>query len=363
MACGIYMIRNRVNGKMYIGQAVDNEKRWGDHKSELRRNCHINRHLQSAWNKYGENNFEFTILCECDESQLNTKEIEYISKLRSYDPDFGYNKTYGGEGGRPTEETRRKLSEANKGKTRSEETRQKLSEAHTGKTLSEETRQKMSEAKKGENNSMYGKHPSKETRQKISEANKGRTRSEETRQKLSEANKGKTLSEETKKKIGEANKGRTHSEEARRKMSEANKGKILSEETKRKLREANKGKPRPEETKRKISESHKGKILSEETKKKLSEANKGHIVSEETRRKLSIPIVQIDPSTDKVVNVWGSSMAAAREGGFHQGAINDCCNGKHKTHKGYKWQYLHYYISQIDSRIKKIILFDKEYEF
>ena len=57
--------------------------------------------------------------------------------------------------------------------------------------------------------------------------------------------------------------------------------------------------------------------------------------------KESIPIVQIDLATNKVVNVWKSSMAAEREGGFHRGAINECCRGKRKTHKGYKWQYLH----------------------
>jgi hypothetical protein len=114
--------------------------------------------------------------------------------------------------------------------------------------------------------------PSEETRRKLSEANKNP--SEETRRKLSEANKGKTHSEETKRKLSEMNKGKTHSEETKRKLSEMNKGKTFSEETRRKLSDANKGKTYSEEHKRKISEAHKGKTYSEEHKRKLSEANK-----------------------------------------------------------------------------------------
>ena len=84
--------------------------------------------------------------------------------------------------------------------------------------------------------------PSAETRKKMSEANKGKQLSEETKKKLSEANKGKQLSEEHKKNISEANKGKKRSEEARRKMSEAHKGKRFSEERKKNISEARRGK-------------------------------------------------------------------------------------------------------------------------
>ena len=72
----------------------------------------------------------------------------------------------------------------------SEETKRKLSEAKKGKKHSEETRRKQSERMKGENNLNYGKSPSEETRRKRSEANKGKTHSKETRKKQSEAKKG-----------------------------------------------------------------------------------------------------------------------------------------------------------------------------
>ena len=74
----------------------------------------------------------------------------------------------------------------------SEETKKKLSEAMKGKQKSEETKKKLSEANKGENNPNYGKHFSEETRKKMSEAQKGKHLSEETRKKISEAKKENT---------------------------------------------------------------------------------------------------------------------------------------------------------------------------
>ena len=143
MTCGIYMIRNKANGKMYIGQAVDIEDRWKRHTRVLKSDYHINKHLQRAWNKYGEESFEFSILLECEENQLNTYEQYYIFELMTYDDKVGYNKNYGGYSGRPTEETRKKVSEASKGKTKSEETRRKISENHANF--------------KGEKHPMYGR--------------------------------------------------------------------------------------------------------------------------------------------------------------------------------------------------------------
>jgi hypothetical protein len=133
--------------------------------------------------------------------------------------------------------------------------------------------------------SRFGYTLSKETRRKISEANKGRIHLEETKEKISTAKKGKTLSEEHKRKISEAAQGQTHSEETRRKISEANKGHTVSEETRKKISEAKKGRTRSEETRRKISEANKNP--SEETRRKISEAQKGKTHSEESKIKIS----------------------------------------------------------------------------
>lgn len=368
MTCGIYMIQNKVNNKIYIGQAVDIERRWESHKYYLRGNYNSpNKHLQRAWNKYGEDNFEFTIICECDESQLNTMEEYYIFELMTYDLDFGYNKSYGGSSGRPTEETRRKISESNKGKIVSEETRKKNSEAHKGKCI-------------GENHPMYGRHHTEEARKKISEAGKGRKYSEEARKKMSESRKGenhpmygKHPSEETRKKISEANKGKTMSEEARKKISEANKGenhpnygKHPSEETRRKQSESHKGKTMSEETKKKMGESRKGHVVTEETRKRISAAERGKIVSEETRKKMSeaqkgktgakcpnsVPVVQLTLDGE-LVKVYDAAMEAKRFG-FNQGNISSCCRGERNTYRGYIWMRLADYKTLSEETIKKM---------
>ena len=70
--------------------------------------------------------------------------------------------------------------------------------------------------------------PSEEYRKKMSEAKKGKTHSEDSKKKMSVAQKGKTLSEEHRRKMSEANKDKTLSEEHRRKISEAHKAKINS---------------------------------------------------------------------------------------------------------------------------------------
>ena len=145
------------------------------------------------------------------EEQAFRHEIYMIAVFGRKDLGNGilHNRTDGGEGSSgwvPSEETRRKISEASKGNT-----------YMLGKTLSEETKRKMSETRKG-------KTHSEETKRKISEVKKGKTFSEEHRRNLSEAQKGKSLSEETRRKMSETRKGKIPSKETRRKLSEARKG-------------------------------------------------------------------------------------------------------------------------------------------
>ena len=112
--------------------------------------------------------------------------------------------------------------------------------------------------KHGEHTQLHskGKKYSEETKKKIGEAQKGKKLSEETRKKISEASKGKTYSEETRKKLSDAHKGKKFSAEHKKKLSEVKKGKHLTEETKKKISEAQKN--MSEETKKKMSEARKG---------------------------------------------------------------------------------------------------------
>ena len=107
--CGIYYIENIKNYKKYIGQSIDIKKRWYLHEFELNNNSHHNQRLQNAWNKYGEENFEFKILLECKREELDLYEQYFIEKFNTYYD--GYNLDFGGTNRvRWTDEMRKKMS-------------------------------------------------------------------------------------------------------------------------------------------------------------------------------------------------------------------------------------------------------------
>lgn len=81
MSSGIYKIENVANGKVYIGSSNNIERRWQKHKALLRHNKHQNRHLQNAWNKYGEDRFIFSIVELCPVDSLLNKEQYFIDVL------------------------------------------------------------------------------------------------------------------------------------------------------------------------------------------------------------------------------------------------------------------------------------------
>lgn len=155
----IYRIDNLENGKFYIGQTIQTlQKRWNDHVSDTK-NLSDDMVIHLAMRKYGVNMFTIepihTVECETKfelKKQLNELEIREIEQLK---PD--YNVAKGGLG--HTGVIVRCFGADNHfyGKTHTEETRQRISEANKGKflgkKLSEETKQRISEGKKGD------KHP------------------------------------------------------------------------------------------------------------------------------------------------------------------------------------------------------------
>jgi len=101
--CGIYMIKNKINGKFYIGSSVDIAYRWARHKRQLRNGNHHSIHLQRAWDKYGEENFEFKVIEECSEDITFKREQYYLDLYKSYNNDVGY------IGTKQTEKTKQKI--------------------------------------------------------------------------------------------------------------------------------------------------------------------------------------------------------------------------------------------------------------
>lgn len=211
---GIYCyIDKNDNQIVYVGKDsyIDKNMRHKQHFQSSRYDAQpINRILQKNPFRY-----RYNVLWEtddCTDNHLNQMETCYIKK---YNPQFNF--TDGGDGAsgfQHSEKTKRKMSEARKGKKFSDEHKRKLSENNArywkDKNRSEKTKRKISEAKKG-------KKPyemTEETRKKMSEARKGKkspmygkTHSEKTRKKMSKAHKGKKpyeMTEEVKKKMSRA---------------------------------------------------------------------------------------------------------------------------------------------------------------
>ena len=146
---GIYQIRNLVNGKVYVGSAVNLQHGRREHRSDLRNGNHHSIKLQRAYNKYGESSFAFEILEYVeDRNQLIEREQYYIDTLHAVNEGYNINKIAGSRlGMRHSEATKALFKEQRK--YISEETRQKLSRAGKGKHLSESHKAKLSIARKG----------------------------------------------------------------------------------------------------------------------------------------------------------------------------------------------------------------------
>lgn len=139
MSSGIYLITNTTNNKQYVGQSQDVKRRIRAHKNKLRVGTHPNAHLQSAWNRYGEESFSFSVIEYCPVSDLSDREMFWIEQLNTFSPN-GYNMTLGGEGNRGyvlSDDTKQKLSERAK---------QRTSWYWEGKVLSDAHKEKLREA-------------------------------------------------------------------------------------------------------------------------------------------------------------------------------------------------------------------------
>ena len=145
----IYKITNILTNKAYIGQTIQEpRRRWRQH-NVAKSNC---RGLAGAIQKYGPENFKFTVLCEASSlEELNKMEVFFIKSFKALTPS-GYNLKSGGDNSIPSKESRELMRKAQLGKKHSEETKRKLSKILMGHTrnkgckLSEETKRKMRES-------------------------------------------------------------------------------------------------------------------------------------------------------------------------------------------------------------------------
>lgn len=180
MTAGIYSITNAVNGHRYVGSAVNLSGRWRVHKCALRRGAHHSSYLQNAWNKYGEGTLVFEVLEECGPEFLTSMEQLWMNWLA---PAYNICPTAGNcLGITPGEETRRKMSESQRGRKHTAETLLRMGDAQRGRHHTAETRRKLSEL-------AVGRRASADTRKRMSEAGKAKRLTEDHRRKISEARK------------------------------------------------------------------------------------------------------------------------------------------------------------------------------
>lgn len=136
---GIYAIVNLANNKLYIGSAASLSNRKQKHLSDLNTGKHHNRYLQRVYNKYGKDYFIFKVVEYSEKESLLEREQFWIDRFDFKNELYNLTPTAGSSlGCKRSDEFRRKISEANKGKKLSDEHRNKISEANNGFTRSRE---------------------------------------------------------------------------------------------------------------------------------------------------------------------------------------------------------------------------------
>lgn len=190
----IYVIKNKVNGKMYVGKtSFSIEKRWNVHVQHAFSVNYKKQVITQAIRKYGPGNFDMSLLEQCKNNEhANECEIKWIKQLNTRNSKIGYNLTDGGEGtpGRiVTEVTREKL----RSRLVSVDTCRKISDAKRGKKLSDVARiANLATRPRGENHPNFGK----------SWGSHGKL-SSSTKKKISIAHSGKKLTKEHRTNIGD----------------------------------------------------------------------------------------------------------------------------------------------------------------
>ena len=184
---GVYEIYNSVNGKRYIGSAVNMERRFAVHRHSLLRGKHHSRYLQNACGKYGFETFIFRPLLICSKSELLFYEQRAFDVLR---PEYNVCPKAGNAlGVRWTDEARARHSVL-----------QKANPAFGGRKHTPESLKKLSLSKLG-NTHTKGKKRNPDAVAKTAAAHTGMKRSAETRAKIAARAKGRQWTDGAKAKL------------------------------------------------------------------------------------------------------------------------------------------------------------------
>lgn len=223
----VYKITNLVNKKVYIGQTIQSIKDRLNHHFRANKATPLYRaHL-----KYGRESFSIEVIdTALTIDELNEKEIYWIEFYKSTEYDIGYNlMSGGGNKGRHSEESKKKMSETHKANMTDE--RKQLISERTKEGMTEEVRKRLSEIK-------AGIKQSPELIEKRAAARIGYKWTEESKRKSSETQKGRKKSPEQIEKVRKALLGRKRTPEAIEKTAAANRGRKATPEQREKYRKA-----------------------------------------------------------------------------------------------------------------------------
>lgn len=209
MSAGIYIIENRVDGRFYIGSAVNLVARERKHRNDLRRGVHCNHHLQTAWHKDGEDALAFRTLLVCDREHLlfyEQRAIDgYQAAVRGYNIHPTAGSFLGFVRGPFSEEHKAKLRAARKGRVFPPRTPEQL-----------ERQSRAIKASWASGRRKPPAPPKPERGARISLALTGKKLSPEHIERMAASKRGKPLSAEHRLKISAAQAGRwTEAERAR----------------------------------------------------------------------------------------------------------------------------------------------------
>jgi len=251
-AGGIYLIRNRATGDVYVGSTASFGSRRKSHEARLRRGNHHNRRLQADYIAHGPQSFSFEVVAVVADAPVRLA-IEEATIAQLYGHGC-YNATLVS----PPVHT---------GVKRSAETRARIRDAQLNR--SDEVRA-----------NYFGRPCSEETRRKISEAHRGKKRgplSREHRERIGAGQRGRKLSPEHAEILRQSRIGAVHSDEARERMAAAKRGRKHTAEHRAKVGAASLGRRHTPEAKAKISAAFLGRRPTPETRAKMSASRRAYL--------------------------------------------------------------------------------------
>lgn len=274
------MIRNRANGKVYVGSAARSFKvRWREHQEALNKNRHHNRWLQNDWNKNGQKNFVFEIIACCSPEWCVAIEQIHLTKNIRDKNSYNMCPMAGSPSGRVVSgKTREKFREIARKRILSTESREKIRQAlrkmwadpeYKKITISRMRAGITPEGIRRGNEKRKGRHVSEEVRAKISASHKAMV--PEVRYKIDSGR----WAGDARKRHSEMKKGIKPSAETRAKMSAKSTGHLVSQETREKIRKKTLLRWTDPKMRELMTRRPNGYSISVETRHKISLANKG----------------------------------------------------------------------------------------